>query len=76
MLSVYILDNNFEIFYRNKNIYCIAGEFGRRKVWRIGSFHAFGERKFGVLIDQPIGYSLYCKCYVIWMVLHSLENHG
>ena len=27
-----------------------------RKVWRIDSFRAFGERKFGELIDQPIGY--------------------
>ena len=23
------------------------------KVWRIDSFQAFGERKFGKLIDQP-----------------------
>ena len=30
-------------------IYCIAGEFGRGKDWRIGSFQAFGERKFGKL---------------------------
>ena len=37
-------------------IYCIAGKFGRGKVWRIDSFRAFGERKFGELIDQPIGY--------------------
>ena len=29
-----------------------------RKVWRIDSFRAFGERKFGELIDQPIGYQL------------------
>ena len=28
------------------------------KVWQIDSFHAFGERKFGELIDQPIGYQL------------------
>ena len=27
-----------------------------RKVWRIDSFQAFGERKFGELIDQPIDY--------------------
>ena len=26
------------------------------EVWRIDSFQAFGERKFGELIDQPIGY--------------------
>ena len=26
------------------------------KVWRIDSFQAFGERKFGELIDQPIDY--------------------
>ena len=28
------------------------------KVWRIDSFQVFGERKFGELIDQPIGYQL------------------
>ena len=32
--------------------YRIAGG----KVWRIDSFQAFGERKFGELIDQPIDY--------------------
>ena len=26
------------------------------KVWRIDSFRAFGKRKFGELIDQPIDY--------------------
>ena len=26
------------------------------EVWRIGSFQVFGKRKFGELIDQPIGY--------------------
>ena len=26
------------------------------KVWRIDSFQAFGERKLGKLIDQPIDY--------------------
>ena len=26
------------------------------KVWQIDSFRAFGERKFGELIDRPIGY--------------------
>ena len=39
-------------------IYRIAGKFGGDKVWRIDSFRAFGERKFGELIDQPIGYQL------------------
>ena len=28
--------------------------FGGRKVWRIDSFRAFGESKFGEIIDQPI----------------------
>ena len=28
----------------------------RGKVWQIDSFQAFGERKFGELIDQPIDY--------------------
>ena len=36
--------------------YRIAGKFGGGKVWRIDSFRAFGERKFGKLIDQTIDY--------------------
>ena len=40
------------------NNYCIAGKFGGEKVWQIDSFRAFGERKFGELIDQPISYQL------------------
>ena len=36
--------------------YHIAGKFGGGKVWRINSFRALGERKFGELIHQPIGY--------------------
>ena len=36
----------------------IAGKFGGGKVWRIDSVRAFGERKFGELIDQPIDYLL------------------
>ena len=38
--------------------YRIAGKFGGEKGWRLDSFRAFGERKFGELIDQPIGYQL------------------
>ena len=38
--------------------YLIAQKFGEKKVRRIRSFQAFGERKFGKLIDQPIGYQL------------------
>ena len=34
----------------------IAGKFGGGKVWQIDSFWAFGERKFGEFIDQPIDY--------------------
>ena len=30
--------------------------FGGGKRWRIDSFQAFGERKFGELIDRPIDY--------------------
>ena len=30
----------------------------RGKVWQIDSFRAFGERKFGELIDQPIDHLL------------------
>ena len=36
--------------------YRIEGKFGGGKVWWIESFWAFGERKFGELIDQPIDY--------------------
>ena len=38
--------------------YCITGKFGGGKVWRIDSFWAFGERKFGKSLDQPIDYWL------------------
>ena len=31
-------------------------KFGGGKVWQIDLFRAFGERKFGELIDQPIDY--------------------
>ena len=37
-------------------VYRIAGKFGGGKVWRIDSFRAFGERKFGKLIDQLTDY--------------------
>ena len=30
--------------------------YGGGKIWKIDSFRAFGERKFGELIDQPIDY--------------------
>ena len=33
----------------------MEGSFGGGKHWRIDSFRAFGKRKFGELIDQPIG---------------------
>ena len=36
--------------------YCIAGKFSGGKVWQIDHFQTMGERKFGKLIDQPIGY--------------------
>ena len=32
----------------------IAGNSGKGGVWRIDSFQAFGEKKFGKLIDQLI----------------------
>ena len=38
--------------------YHIAGKFCGEKVWRIDSFRAFSERKFGELLDQPIDYRL------------------
>ena len=45
------------------SIYRMEGNFGGGKRWRIDSFRAFVERKFGEkkfdeLIDQPIGYQL------------------
>ena len=39
-------------------IYCIEGKFEGGKVCWIDSFQAFGEKKFGKLIDQAIGYKL------------------
>ena len=39
-----------------KNKCYIARKFGGDKVWKIDSFWTFGKRKFGELIDQPIGY--------------------
>ena len=36
--------------------YRILRKFGRGKAWRIDSYQAFAERKFGELIDQPIDY--------------------
>ena len=36
------------------HMYRMEAKFGGGKVWRIDSFRAFGERKFGELIDQPI----------------------
>ena len=33
-----------------------GGNIGGRKHWRIDWFRAFGKRKFGELIDQPIDY--------------------
>ena len=35
--------------------YHIAGKFGREKFGKL-TLRAFGERKFGELIDQPIDY--------------------
>ena len=34
----------------------MEGKFGGGKVWRIDSFRAFDERKFGELLDQSIDY--------------------
>ena len=44
-------------------LYRIAGKFGGGEVWRNDSFRAFGVRKFGKLMDQPIGY---CKYQFGW----------
>ena len=35
-----------------------TGKVWWRKVWRIDSFRAFGKRKFGKLIDQPIDHEM------------------
>ena len=50
MLRAYVQQHNDWEKYR------IVGKFSGRKVWRIDWFRAFGERKFGELIDQPIDY--------------------
>ena len=50
------IDKRLQLMYYK---YHIAGKFGRKKVWRIDSVRAFGERKFGELIDQPIDYCIY-----------------
>ena len=42
--------------FEDMHIYHKVGKFGGREVWRIKFFQTFGERKFGKLIDQPIGY--------------------
>ena len=34
----------------------IAGKLGEKKVWPTDTIQAFGERKFGELIDQLIDY--------------------
>ena len=61
IVQYFPLDHNEESFwiicsYICTMLYCIAGKFVGEKVWRIDSFQAFGERKFGELIDQPIDY--------------------
>ena len=42
--------------YQQTIEYRMEGKFGGGKVWRIDSFQAFGEIKFGKLIDRPIDY--------------------
>ena len=32
-------------------VYRMAGKFGRETVWQFNSYRAFGEKKFGELID-------------------------
>ena len=44
--------------YSVANGYRIVGKLGREKLWQICSFWAFGGKKFGEWIDQPIGYQL------------------
>ena len=58
MILTHVTDINGQ--FTNAYLYKIllwyrrAGKFGGGKVWRIVSFRAFGKRKFGKLIDQPI----------------------
>ena len=49
------------------------GKFGGGEVWRIDSFRAFGERKLGELIDQPIDY-LTVSTNLVWQIMDDLEN--
>ena len=44
------------LFFSLSPLYRILGKLSGGKVWKIDSFWAFGQRKFGKLIDQPIGY--------------------
>ena len=57
--AIFELYKTFCVLYgcsTTNTIDCIAGKFGGGKVSQIYSFRAFGERKFGELIDQPKGH--------------------
>ena len=49
--------------------YCIAKKFGKGTVWQIDFYRAFGERRFGELIDQR-------NRLLIVSTGFSLVNHG
>ena len=55
-------------------IYRIAGKFGRGEVSQIDSFRAFGERKFGELIDQPKGYQVLIWMVLVWQIMDDAPN--
>ena len=47
------------------------------KGWQIDSFQAFGERKFGKLINQPKGYQLEVLIKLdglVWQITNDLPN--
>ena len=44
--------------------YHIAAKFGGENVWKIYSFQAFGEKKFGEWISQMV---INCKYYFGWL---------
>ena len=50
LLKIYEVQNAKFTTYR------IVGKFGGGEIWQTDIFQAFGKRKFGKLIDEPIGY--------------------
>ena len=54
--SVKTFDRKLVLTFDFIQQYRILRKFGGGRAWRIDSYQAFAERKFGELIDQPIRY--------------------